>query len=278
MRASARAGGGRPRRSDGSSAGVNRVRAGAGAPRGFCLRPSPAESAGGRHCPVRTLANDGRAPPRGSSGTSRRRATVGTPRLDRTSLWSLSSFASSCRSSGVDVKSGPEEGHGGCSSRTSDSNETGPSCRARLIRLGTAWISTETLDLLGSEDGAGRGEGARGRTSHWPRGKRRAHGKAAALGAQRCYMRARPATVSPPSTADEETLSTRVLKRSSGPPSARPCLKIYAEQKSGPSSYPDCEENCENCVVNKVKMASTRSKTRLRECNTAEESTIADSG
>ncbi|GBP75769.1 hypothetical protein EVAR_60082_1 [Eumeta japonica] len=28
-------------------------------------------------------------------------------------------------------------------------------------------------------------------------------------------------TVSPPSTADEETLSTRVLKRSSGPPSAR---------------------------------------------------------
>ncbi|GBP77534.1 hypothetical protein EVAR_98987_1 [Eumeta japonica] len=56
---------------------------------------------------------------------------------------------------------------------------------------------------------------------HWPRGKRRAHGKAAALGAQRCYMRARPATVSPPSTADEETLSTRVLKRSSGPPSAR---------------------------------------------------------
>ncbi|GBP95147.1 hypothetical protein EVAR_100183_1 [Eumeta japonica] len=54
------------------------------------------------------------------------------------------------------------------------------------------------------------------------------------------------------------------------------CLKIYAEQKSGPSSYPDCEENCENCVVNKVKMASTRSKTRLRECNTAEESTIAD--
>ncbi|GBP12489.1 hypothetical protein EVAR_10168_1 [Eumeta japonica] len=43
--------------------------------------------------------------------------------------------------------------------------------------------------------------------------------------AQRCYMRARPATVSPPSTADEETLSTRVLKRSSGPPSARLELK-----------------------------------------------------
>ncbi|GBP90340.1 hypothetical protein EVAR_55034_1 [Eumeta japonica] len=60
-----------------------------------------------------------------------------------------------------------------------------------------------------------------GRTSHWPRG-RDARRKAAALGAQRCYMRARPATVSPPSTADEETLSLlRVLKRSSGPPSAR---------------------------------------------------------
>ncbi|GBP05772.1 hypothetical protein EVAR_68020_1 [Eumeta japonica] len=62
-------------------------------------------------------------------------------------------------------------------------------------------------------------------------------------------------------------------------PHLNPSLpKIYAEQKSGPSGYPDCEENCENCVVNKVKMASTRSKTRLRECNTAEESTIADSG
>ncbi|GBP09843.1 hypothetical protein EVAR_89226_1 [Eumeta japonica] len=36
------------------------------------------------------------------------------------------------------------------------------------------------------------------------RAVRDAHGKAAALGAQRCYMRARPATVSPPSTADEK--------------------------------------------------------------------------
>ncbi|GBP05790.1 hypothetical protein EVAR_68028_1 [Eumeta japonica] len=68
-----------------------------------------------------------------------------------------------------------------------------------------------------------RGEGARGRTSHWPRGRDARARKATALGAQRCYMRARPATVSPPSTADEETLSLlRVLKQSSGPPSARP--------------------------------------------------------
>ncbi|GBP97070.1 hypothetical protein EVAR_46769_1 [Eumeta japonica] len=63
--------------------------------------------------------------------------------------------------------------------------------------------------------------GCAGSDLSWPRGKRRAraHGKAAALA--RCAMQ-RPATVSPPSTADEETLSLlRVLKRSSGPPSAR---------------------------------------------------------
>ncbi|GBP12493.1 hypothetical protein EVAR_10172_1 [Eumeta japonica] len=40
--------------------------------------------------------------------------------------------------------------------------------------------------LVDKEIGEVRG----GRTSHWPRGKRRAHGKAAALGAQRCYMSA----------------------------------------------------------------------------------------
>ncbi|GBP72561.1 hypothetical protein EVAR_89657_1 [Eumeta japonica] len=63
------------------------------------------------------------------------------------------------------------------------------------------------------------GEGARGRTSHWPRGKRRAR-KTAALGSAVVICERGP-PVSPPSTADEETLSLRVLKRSSGPPSAR---------------------------------------------------------
>ncbi|GBP93295.1 hypothetical protein EVAR_91253_1 [Eumeta japonica] len=63
--------------------------------------------------------------------------------------------------------------------------------------------------------------GARGRTSHWPRGKRRAHGKAAALAHSAVICeRGPPQSVRlQPPTRKHSLL--RVLKRSSGPPSAR---------------------------------------------------------
>ncbi|GBP88819.1 hypothetical protein EVAR_57937_1, partial [Eumeta japonica] len=52
-----------------------------------------------------------------------------------------------------------------------------------------------------------KGEGCAGVGPHWPRGKRRARIEGGRARRTRS-MRARPATVSPPSTADEETLST----------------------------------------------------------------------
>ncbi|GBP03054.1 hypothetical protein EVAR_46067_1 [Eumeta japonica] len=124
--------------------------------------------------------------------------------------------------------------------------------------------------------------GARGRTSHWPRVDARA--REGGRSAQRCYMsaarhsqsafnRRRGNTLSTPSS---ETKFWSALR----PPLVSQCKvtlcvvyfphlnpslpKNICRTKIWSFSYPDCEENCENCVVNKVKMASTRSKTRLR--------------
>ncbi|GBP97476.1 hypothetical protein EVAR_46149_1 [Eumeta japonica] len=79
-----------------------------------------------------------------------------------------------------------------------------------------------------------------GRTSHWPRGKRRAHGRA--LGAQRCYMSA-----------------------------ARHSQSAFNRRRGNTLSTPSSETKFWSAL-------RPPSKTRLRECNTAEESTIADSG
>ncbi|GBP61420.1 hypothetical protein EVAR_37952_1 [Eumeta japonica] len=122
---------------------------------------------------------------------------------------------------GIDGQVSGGHSHGPWTAETTNCAPGGPAYRSGVVARSDRG-GLLTAELRPPCAAVAAGEGCGGRTSHWPRGKRRARTGRRPRSAQRCYMRARPATVSPPSTADEETLSLlRVLKRSSGPPSAR---------------------------------------------------------